>query len=73
MASSLHRPLALTMGDVCGIGPEIIAAWLRSADAGNAFVVGDVAVVGALVAVAADPNFRTCSPPRSGGEHVAPT
>jgi len=45
MASSVHRPLALTMGDACGIGPEIIAAWFRSADAGNAFVVGDVAVM----------------------------
>ena len=29
MASSQHRPLALTMGDACGIGPEIIAAWFR--------------------------------------------
>jgi len=45
MASSLPRPLALTMGDACGIGPEIIAAWFRSADAGSAFVVGDVAVM----------------------------
>ena len=33
------------MGDACGIGPEIIAAWLRSAEAGSAFVVGDVAVM----------------------------
>ena len=33
------------MGDACGIGPEIIAAWFRSADAGSAFVVGDVAVM----------------------------
>ena len=31
----LRRPLALTMGDACGIGPEIIAAWFRSADAGG--------------------------------------
>jgi len=45
MASSQHRPLALTMGDASGIGPEIIAAWFRSADAGSAFVVGDVAVM----------------------------
>ena len=45
MASSVHRPLALTMGDACGIGPEIIAAWFRSAVAGSAFVVGDVAVM----------------------------
>ena len=33
------------MGDACGIGPEIIAAWFRSADAGSAFVVGDIAVM----------------------------
>ena len=33
------------MGDACGIGPEIIAAWFRSAEAGSAFVVGDVAVM----------------------------
>ncbi|MEO5844093.1 MAG: 4-hydroxythreonine-4-phosphate dehydrogenase PdxA [Caldimonas sp.] len=45
MGSTSLRPLALTMGDVCGIGPEIIAAWFRSAEAANAFVVGDVAVM----------------------------
>ncbi|HEV7577060.1 MAG TPA: 4-hydroxythreonine-4-phosphate dehydrogenase PdxA [Caldimonas sp.] len=45
MASPVTRPLALTMGDACGIGPEIIAAWFRSAEAGSAFVVGDVAVM----------------------------
>ena len=33
------------MGDACGIGPEIVAAWFRSAEAGEAFVVGDVAVM----------------------------
>ena len=33
------------MGDACGIGPEIISAWFRTADAGSAFVVGDVAVM----------------------------
>ena len=38
------------MGDACGIGPEIIAAWFRSADAGSAFVVGDVAVMRRAVA-----------------------
>ena len=45
MASPSGLPLALTMGDACGIGPEIVAAWFRSADAGNAFVVGDVEVL----------------------------
>ena len=51
MASTLTAPLALTMGDACGIGPEIIAAWFRSAEAGGAFVVGDVAVMRRAVAV----------------------
>jgi 4-hydroxythreonine-4-phosphate dehydrogenase len=45
MDIALRRPLALTMGDACGIGPEIIAAWFDSAEAGEAFVVGDVAVM----------------------------
>ena len=45
MDSSSHPPLALTMGDACGIGPEIVAAWFRSAEAAGAFVVGDVAVM----------------------------
>ena len=33
------------MGDACGIGPEIVASWFRSAEACGAFVVGDVAVM----------------------------
>src|SRR5947208_2849819 len=45
MALPSRRPLALTMGDACGIGPEIIAAWFRSAEAGSAFVVGDLEVM----------------------------
>jgi len=45
MASSRAPALALTMGDACGIGPEIVAAWFRSEEAGNAFVVGDVEVL----------------------------
>jgi len=51
MASTLTAPLALTMGDACGIGPEVIAAWFRSAEAGGAFVVGDVAVMRRAVAL----------------------
>ena len=39
------RPLALTMGDACGIGPEIIARAFRNGAAENAFVIGDVAVM----------------------------
>src|SRR5215213_5771204 len=59
MDFALRRPLALTMGDACGIGPEIVAAWFASAEAGDAFVVGDVAVmrraagwIGAMLPVA---------------------
>ena len=33
------------MGDACGIGPEIIAAFCRSADAAGCVVVGDVTVM----------------------------
>ena len=33
------------MGDACGIGPEIVAAWFRSDEAAGAFVVGDVDVL----------------------------
>jgi 4-hydroxythreonine-4-phosphate dehydrogenase len=57
---SAELPLALTQGDPCGIGPEIIAKLFRSgAAARGCFVVGDVAVmrraagwVGGLLSVA---------------------
>ena len=41
------RPLAITMGDPCGIGPEIIVkAWTQDPHAlAGAFVVGDVGVM----------------------------
>jgi 4-hydroxythreonine-4-phosphate dehydrogenase len=52
-------PIALTMGDACGIGPEIIARLWRTALADGCFVVGDaaamrraVALTGGLLAVA---------------------
>ena len=38
-------PIALTMGDACGIGPEIVAAFCRTPAAAGCFVVGDVAVM----------------------------
>ena len=38
-------PIAITMVDACGIGPEIIATLFRSGDAEGCFVVGDVAVM----------------------------
>jgi 4-hydroxythreonine-4-phosphate dehydrogenase len=45
MASSTPLPLAITMGDACGIGPEIVARLFRNGEAAGAFVVGDVAVM----------------------------
>ena len=60
MSSTQQLPLlAITQGDVCGIGPEVIAKFFRSADAAGCFVVGDVEVMrraaawtGGLLAVA---------------------
>ncbi|MEO8805720.1 MAG: 4-hydroxythreonine-4-phosphate dehydrogenase PdxA [Burkholderiaceae bacterium] len=45
MATAPTLPLALTLGDACGIGPEIIAQLFRSDAAAACFVVGDVAVM----------------------------
>jgi 4-hydroxythreonine-4-phosphate dehydrogenase len=39
------RPIAITMGDVCGIGPEIISRLFRRAQPGGCFVLGDVGVM----------------------------
>ncbi|WP_298834573.1 4-hydroxythreonine-4-phosphate dehydrogenase PdxA [uncultured Piscinibacter sp.] len=55
----MHAPLALTMGDACGIGPEIIAKLFRTGAAEGCVVLGDLAVMrraaattGGLLAVA---------------------
>ena len=40
-----ERPVVLTMGDACGIGPEILATLFRSSAARGAFVLGDAAVM----------------------------
>ena len=47
MSDSKHgrAPIAITMGDACGIGPEIIAKLFRTSQAGACFVLGDVAVM----------------------------
>ena len=45
MSSELPPPIALTLGDACGIGPEILARLFREADSAGCFVVGDVAVM----------------------------
>jgi 4-hydroxythreonine-4-phosphate dehydrogenase len=39
------KPLLLTMGDACGIGPEILVHAFRSGQCGGAFVLGDMAVM----------------------------
>jgi 4-hydroxythreonine-4-phosphate dehydrogenase len=43
--TTTRLPLLLTMGDACGIGPEIIAAVFRRGAAGGCVVVGDVGVM----------------------------
>jgi len=55
----MNTLLALTMGDACGIGPEIIAKIFRDGTAGDSVVLGDVGVmrraaaaVGGMLAVA---------------------
>lgn len=45
MSAPLKRPLALTMGDPAGIGPEIVAQAYRLGVARNTVVLGDVAVL----------------------------
>ena len=45
MAPTPPLPLAITMGDAAGIGPEIIARLFQRGEAAGALVVGDVAVM----------------------------
>jgi 4-hydroxythreonine-4-phosphate dehydrogenase len=45
MAIAPPLPLALTLGDACGIGPEIIAQLFRGDEAAGCFVIGDLAVM----------------------------
>ncbi|MEO5882331.1 MAG: 4-hydroxythreonine-4-phosphate dehydrogenase PdxA [Caldimonas sp.] len=45
MASSAPLPLAITMGDAAGIGPEIVARLFQRGEAAGAFIVGDLAVM----------------------------
>jgi 4-hydroxythreonine-4-phosphate dehydrogenase len=47
---SSRTPLVVSMGDACGIGPEIIAKLWRDAAPRDAIVVGDVAVLRRAVA-----------------------
>ncbi|MEO8923398.1 MAG: 4-hydroxythreonine-4-phosphate dehydrogenase PdxA [Caldimonas sp.] len=50
MTSEALPPLAITMGDPCGIGPETIARLYAAGEAADAFVVGDAAVMRRAVA-----------------------
>jgi 4-hydroxythreonine-4-phosphate dehydrogenase len=70
--TAMTRPFALTLGDACGIGPEILAKLFRTDAGAGAFVVGDVAVmrraahaIGGLLAVAriGDPVEAADVPP----------
>jgi 4-hydroxythreonine-4-phosphate dehydrogenase len=45
MATHASPLLAITMGDACGIGPEIVARLFAAGEADDAFVLGDVAVM----------------------------
>jgi len=56
-------PLAITPGDPCGIGPEIIArAWCQAPEATRAcFVAGDVGLMRrAMALVQSTPSFPVC-------------
>ena len=43
--AALTPPLLITMGDACGIGPEIIVRAFERGEAGDAVVLGDVRVM----------------------------
>ena len=61
--TSIALPLAITPGDPCGIGPEIIArAWCDAPDVTrHCFVAGDVGVMRrAMALVQASPAFPVC-------------
>lgn len=59
ISAAPQLPIALTMGDACGIGPEIVARLFRGSAGAGCVVLGDVAVmrraagfVGGMLAVA---------------------
>src|SRR6187402_951033 len=49
------RPLLLTMGDACGIGPEIIVRAFQRGAAADCVVVGDAGVLRRAMALTAEP------------------
>ncbi len=58
MMSGMARPLAITPGDPCGIGPETIArAWLQQAPlTQGCFVAGDVGLMRRALALLGEPS-----------------
>lgn len=44
-AAGCRGPILITMGDACGIGPEIIALLVRNGQAPGSLVIGDLAVM----------------------------
>jgi 4-hydroxythreonine-4-phosphate dehydrogenase len=50
------QPLALTLGDPCGIGPEILAMALTRGEVPGGFVVGDAAVMRRALACIGQPR-----------------
>lgn len=48
------RPVVISMGDACGIGPEIIASLWRREAPSDVIIVGDVAVLRRAVAATGD-------------------
>ena len=63
-------PVAITQGNVCGNGPEVIAKFFRTPDAKGCFVLGDVAVMrraaawtGGMLVVAREPRHPREAPP----------
>jgi 4-hydroxythreonine-4-phosphate dehydrogenase len=63
LASPIRQPIAITPGDPCGIGPEIIArAWCLAPESTQAcFVAGDVGLMRrAMALVQAVPTYPIC-------------
>lgn len=61
--ATLGRPIVLTLGDPCGIGPEIVArAWCQAPELTQAcFVAGDVSVMRRAMSLLQSPvNFPVC-------------
>lgn len=68
----MKAPIAITMGDPCGIGPEIVAKAFAKGEARDAVLIGDVAVMRRAAALLESPlavarlgvlgDVQTCPP-----------